>query len=616
MKIDTSQFHQAFFDESAEHLADMERLLVALDIDNPVAEDLNAIFRAAHSIKGGSGIFGFVEMASVTHALESLLDLLRKGSVQPEPAMVDAVLQSGDLLGELLGCYRAGAEIDADMQTACATTIAALQQLCAGAVARSNTAGAVATAKAVDDDSFGFFDDETAVANVAVHSGVAAGGEDFGFFDDAPGLNDDAKGRTARETAVSAAQPTAAVAKLAPATQASKAAAESASIRVSIEKTEQLINLVGELVITEAMLEQLGNELDLERSERLGQALSQLARNTRQLQEAAMSLRMLPIGQIFSRFPRLVRDLAGKLGKQIDLAIEGESTELDKGLIEKLVDPLTHIVRNSIDHGIEMPEERLAVGKAAKGRVQLRAFHRGGNIVVEIIDDGKGLDREKILAKARERGLHVSDDMSDADVWQLIFEPGFSTAAAITDISGRGVGMDVVRRNIAAMSGRVDIDSWAGQGSRIAIRLPLTLAILDGMLVNVGAETFVIPLASIVESLQPDAGSVSTVADRGRVIRVRGEYFPLVVLHEQINMPSRCGDVYESIVVLLEAATGTFALQVDALAGQSQVVIKSLETNYRRVPGFSGATILGNGRVAMILDVDSILRMSQQARVA
>ena len=360
------------------------------------------------------------------------------------------------------------------------------------------------------------------------------------------------------------------------------------------------------------MLEQMGRELDLDQGERMYQALSQLARNTRQLQEAAMSLRMLPIGQIFSRFPRLVRDLASKLGKQIDLVIEGEHTELDKSLIEKLTDPLTHIVRNSIDHGIELPDQREAAGKNLCGRVQLRAFHRGGNIVIEVIDDGRGLNRDKILAKARERGLPVSDDMSDADVWQLIFEPGFSTADVVTDVSGRGVGMDVVRRNIAAMSGRVDIESWTGHGSRIAIRLPLTLAILDGMLVNVGEETYVVPLASIIESLQPEPGSVSSVAGRGRVIRVRGEYIPLVALHELFNMPSRCDDVYTSIVVLLEASTSTFALQVDALAGQSQVVIKSLEANYRRVEGFSGATILGSGRVAMILDIDGLLHMSHE----
>ncbi|MFT3931718.1 MAG: chemotaxis protein CheA [Spongiibacteraceae bacterium] len=616
MKVDTSQFHQAFFDETAEHLAEMERLLVALNIDNPDAEDLNAIFRAAHSVKGGSGIFGFTEMASVTHVLESLLDLLRKGSVDPQPAMIDASLKAGDLLGELLQCYRAGSELDQGMHDSCKKIIDELQVLSASSPEKGKRKSRKEAKKPVDDDSFGFFDD------VATDNANDAG---FGFFDEAPvvekkpsdadagfGFFDETPAQLASQsTSPNVQSPVMAESKLA-ATTSRATASESSSIRVSVEKTDQLINLVGELVITEAMLEQMGRELDLEQGERMHQALSQLARNTRQLQEAAMSLRMLPIGQIFSRFPRLVRDLAGKLGKQIDLVVEGESTELDKGLIEKLTDPLTHILRNSIDHGIETTAEREAAGKSARGKVQLRAFHRGGNVVIEVIDDGRGLNREKIIAKARERGFPVSDTMSDADVWQLIFEPGFSTADAITDVSGRGVGMDVVRRNINSMSGRVDIESWHGQGSRIAIRLPLTLAILDGMLVNVGVETYVVPLSSIVESLQPEPENISTVGGRGRLIRVRGEYIPLVALHEIFNIPSACKSVRDSIVVLLEAATGTFALQVDALAGQSQVVIKSLETNYRRVAGFSGATILGSGRVAMILDVDGLLRMSQE----
>lgn len=614
MKIDTSQFHQAFFDESSEHLAEMERLLVALDIDNPDSESLNAIFRAAHSVKGGSGIFGFTEMASVTHALESLLDLLRKGNAQPEPTMIDAILKSGDLLGEILQCYRGGAELDANMHSACDQAIEELQLLCSSAASRGSVAATAGESTSVDDESFGFFDAEPAVKDeiFGLFSDTKIEDTGFGLFEDTPTVSLSNIPDLSQSNATDRSQQSPVSTTPVASTPTKVPASESSSIRVSIEKTDQLINLVGELVITEAMLEQMGRELDPEQSERMHQALSQLARNTRQLQEAAMSLRMLPIGQVFSRFPRLVRDLASKLGKHIDLVVDGEHTELDKGLIEKLTDPLTHIVRNSIDHGIEMPEQRTAAGKNVRGKVQLRAFHRGGNIVIEVIDDGRGLNREKILTKARERGLPVHSDMNDTEVWQLIFEPGFSTAEVVTDVSGRGVGMDVVRRNIAAMSGRVEIESWEGQGSRIAIRLPLTLAILDGMLVSVGDETYVVPLASIVESLQPDAGSISTVAGRGRVIRVRGEFIPLVALHELLNTPSHCGDVSESIVVLLEAATGTFALQVDALAGQSQVVIKSLESNYRRVAGFTGATILGSGRVAMILDVDGLLRMSHE----
>lgn len=600
MSVDISQFHQAFFEETAEHLAEMERLLVALDIDAPDPEQLNAIFRAAHSVKGGSGIFGFKEMAEVTHILESLLDLLRKGRTHLRSSMVDAFLEAGDTLGALLECYRSGAEPGVEQHAACADISVKLQRLCDGAIVEPVDAGYGLfedERPAVDDDSFGFFDEPPAAA-------IESDDDSFGFFTDEP--------IAAAPVASVAAEP----ARAATAAPKAAAAAESSSIRVSIEKTDQLINLVGELVITEAMLEQMSREFDPVQSERLYQALAQLQRNTRQLQEAAMSLRMLPIGQVFSRFPRLVRDLAAKLGKEIELVLEGESTELDKSLIEKLADPLTHIVRNSIDHGIELPEERRNSGKNARGSVRLRAFHQGGNIVIEVVDDGRGLHREKILAKARERGIPVHADMSDGEVWLLVFEPGFSTADVVTDVSGRGVGMDVVRRNIAAMSGRVEVDSWQGQGSRVTIRLPLTLAILDGMLVNSGGETYVIPLAGIIESLQPEPGSISTIAGRGRVVRVRGEYLPLVALHELFGLRSHCSDSSDAIVVLLEAAGGTFALQVDGLAGQSQVVIKSLESNYRRVDGFSGATILGSGRVAMILDVDSIQRMSLQAKAA
>jgi two-component system chemotaxis sensor kinase CheA len=455
-----------------------------------------------------------------------------------------------------------------------------------------------ATAPADDDAGFGFFDEEP-VKPAAILD------DSFGFFDDEPTPTQ----ATALPDPKPATAPRAVPAR-APANP------ESSSIRVSVEKTDQLINLVGELVITQAMLDQLGSDIDITHNERMQRALGQLSRNTRQLQEAAMSLRMLPINQIFSRFPRLIRDLAGKLQKEVDLVMEGEHTELDKGLIEKLSDPLTHIVRNSIDHGIETMAERAAAGKPPRGQLRLRAFHQGGNIVIEVEDNGRGLNREKILAKASERGLPANPEMSDAEVWQLIFEPGFSTAEAVTDISGRGVGMDVVRRNIAEMSGRVDLESSAGHGSRVTIRLPLTLAILDGMLVEVGDETYVIPLASIVESLQPAAASVSSIGGSGQVVKVRDEYVPLVVLYEIFNIRPRFTRAADAIVVLLESVNGVFALQVDALAGQSQIVIKSLESNYRRVPGFFGATILGSGHVAMILDIDTLLRMGRHEKVA
>lgn len=579
MNIDLAQFHQTFFEETVEHLAALEQLLVTLDLAAPDAEALNGIFRAAHSIKGGAGMFGFSDMADVTHILETLLDKWRSGALAVRADMVDAVLEARDLLARQLEHHRDGAPFDDAEREVAVELCQRLQQLAASAIPINQD----------ENDGWGLFGSPAA---------PAAEPEGYGFFDDPP---------------VPAPAP-AVPAPVAEKRQPEKhAAVESSSIRVSVEKTDHLINLVGELVITQAMLEQLGEALDPVEHERIQQALVQLQRNTRELQETAMSLRMLPIGSVFSRFPRLVRDLAGKLGKQVELVLEGEATELDKGLVEKLADPLTHIVRNSIDHGIELPAARTEAGKPAHGTIALRAFHQSGSIVIEVVDDGHGLNRDKIIDKARSRGLYISDDATDAEVWQLIFEPGFSTADAVTDISGRGVGMDVVRRNIAAMSGRIELESKWGEGTRIIIRLPLTLAILDGLLVAVGGETYVIPLACITESVQAEADSIATVAGQGRVVRVRGEYLVLVSLQELFNLPVSNADAGR-IVILLESAGRHFALQVDELVGQSQVVIKSLETNYRRVPGCAGATILGDGRVAMILDVEALLQMSQQAR--
>ncbi len=400
---------------------------------------------------------------------------------------------------------------------------------------------------------------------------------------------------------------------MAKAAAAPRTDSESSSIRVSVEKIDSLINLVGELVITQAMLSQLSEDLDPTHFERLQQALAQLEHNTRDLQESVMSIRMLPISFIFSRFPRLVHDTSARLGKQVELILQGEHTELDKSVIEKLSDPLTHIVRNSIDHGIETPAERLAAGKPAQGSVKLAASHQGGSVVVEISDDGRGLSRERILAKAREKGLAVHDGMTDADVWQLIFMPGFSTAEAVTELSGRGVGMDVVRRNIQAMGGRIDIDSAPGMGTRMSIRLPLTLAILDGLIVAVEQVNYVVPLTYIVESLQARADDVRGLAgEESTVIRVRGEYLPLFSLNQLLRIGAEPMPAEQGIVVILESEGKSFALQVDELVGQQQVVIKSLEQNFRRIDGIAGATIMGDGSVALILDVDALPRLAAQ----
>jgi len=396
---------------------------------------------------------------------------------------------------------------------------------------------------------------------------------------------------------------------------ASGKAAEPAdsSIRVNISKVDALINLVGELVITQAMLKQQSNALDPTLHEKLLNGLTQLDRNTRDLQEAVMSVRMLPVEFVFSRFPRMVRDLASRLGKRVNLRTSGEGTELDKGVIERIVDPLVHLVRNSVDHGLETPELREAAGKNPVGTVTLSASHQGGHIVIEIIDDGRGLNREKILAKAAERGLPVNDQMPDGEVWKLIFHPGLSTAEQVTDVSGRGVGMDVVRQNIAALGGDIDIESVLGQGTRVTIRLPLTLAILDGMTVSVGNEIFVLPLGYVVESLQPGPGDIKRVTGSNRVLKVRSEYVPIHDMGEVFNVPRGPDTVRLGTVVVVENGGRKLALEVDELVGQQQVVVKSIESNYKRINGIAGATILGDGRVALIVDIVSIIRAQQAA---
>ena len=383
---------------------------------------------------------------------------------------------------------------------------------------------------------------------------------------------------------------------------------ESSTIRVGIEKVDQLIKLIGELVITQAMLEQRTQDLDPIANERLLNSVAHLTRNTRDLQEAVMSIRMMPMDYVFSRFPRMVRDLATKLGKKVEFVTYGASTELDKGLIERIVDPLTHLVRNSIDHGIEMPAARKEVGKSETGRLSLSAVHQGGNIVIEVSDDGGGLHREKILAKARQNGLTAPDSMTDPEVWQLIFAPGFSTAEIVTDVSGRGVGMDVVKRNIAAMGGVVDIRSAKGYGTTIIISLPLTLAILDGMSIKLGEEIYILPLGFVVESLQPAKEDVKEVNGKGKVIKVRDEYLPLVPLYQKFDLEPKFLDPSEGIVVIVEVDGKKAALFVDDLVGQQQVVVKNIESNYKKIPGISGATILGDGGVAFILDVSALLR--------
>lgn len=391
---------------------------------------------------------------------------------------------------------------------------------------------------------------------------------------------------------------------------------ESTSIRVAVEKVDQLINLVGELVITQSMLAQRSNELDPVNHGDLITSMGQLQRNARDLQESVMSIRMMPMEYVFSRFPRLVRDLAGKLGKQVELTLVGSSTELDKSLIERIIDPLTHLVRNSLDHGIEMPEKRLEAGKNAVGNLILSAEHQGGNICIEVTDDGAGLNRERILAKAISQGMAVNENMTDDEVGMLIFAPGFSTAEQVTDVSGRGVGMDVVKRNIQEMGGHVEIQSKQGSGTTIRILLPLTLAILDGMSVRVAGEVFILPLNAVMESLQPREEDLHPLAGGERVLEVRGEYLPLVELWKVFDVDGAKTEATQGIVVILQSAGRRYALLVDQLIGQHQVVVKNLESNYRKVPGISAATILGDGSVALIVDVSALQGLNREQRMA
>ncbi|MFO1263855.1 MAG: chemotaxis protein CheW [Rhodoferax sp.] len=430
----------------------------------------------------------------------------------------------------------------------------------------------------------------------------AGAGQGFGFFDGAPGAPVAAPAEEAK-----------AAPKVVPKASPGAAAAqpEAATIRVAISKVDQLINLVGELVITQAMLAQNSRTLDPAVYQQLLSGLADLDRNTRDLQESVMSIRMIPMSIVFSRFPRMLRDLASKLGKKVDFVTQGEATELDKGLVEKITDPLTHLVRNSCDHGIESPADRVAAGKSETGTITLSASHQGGSIVIEVRDDGRGMSRSKILAKARERGLDVSDQMSDSEVWQLIFAPGFSTADVVTDVSGRGVGMDVVKRNITALNGTVDIDSAEGYGMKVSVRLPLTLAIMDGMSVGVGGEVYILPLSSVVESFQVKGDAVSTVGQGSQLVKVRDEYMPVVELEKLFQVPRFDFDRQCDIMVVVEADGSRVALLVDELLGQQQVVVKNLETNYRKVPNVSGATILGDGKVALILDTGALVRRSR-----
>ncbi|MBU4610523.1 chemotaxis protein CheA [Achromobacter sp. GG226] len=680
--LDLRQFYQTFFEEAEELLAEMEQLLLELDATAPDPEQLNAIFRAAHSIKGGAGTFGFVALTQTTHLLENLLDAIRRGEMALRADMIDIFLETKDVLTGQLETYRNDAEPSPETY---ARICAVLQQLAqehigqaaapvdmpapapvAPAPAPVVTAPAPAAAPVAapatggplkitlngvaEKDRAGLIGELGNLGRITAQ--VEKGTQITVWLDTSCDPNDivavccfiidadqiDITSEAVPAAAVAApepvsapapvsapvapvaapvtadepAAPAAAVRAPAAANQGHAAEKEAGSIRVAVEKVDQVINLVGELVITQAMLAQTASTLDPVLHDRLLNGMEQLERNARDLQESVMAIRMMPMDYVFSRFPRLVRDLAAKLNKQVELVTVGRATELDKSLIERIIDPLTHLVRNSLDHGIETAAQREAAGKPPVGQLTLAAQHSGGNIVIEVSDDGAGLNRERILAKAQKQGIPIADNASDDDVWQLIFAPGFSTAAEITDVSGRGVGMDVVKRNIQGMGGHVQLASRTGRGTTTRIVLPLTLAILDGMSVRVGDEVFILPLNHVTESLQPKMENIHTVAGDERVMHVRGEYLPLIEMHRAFNVDGAQTDPQQAIAVIMQAEERRFALLVDHLVGQHQVVVKSLETNYRKVHGVSAATILGDGSVALIVDVFALARANRE----
>jgi two-component system chemotaxis sensor kinase CheA len=698
--IDLSQFYQVFFEEAGENLELMEQKLLELNVDAADDEEMNAIFRCAHSVKGGAATFGFSDVAALTHQMETLLDKLRRHELTPTSAMVDVLLAAGDALKaqlavhqgsasaapdttELLFRIRAMAEgqpapAAASVKAAPASAAVPVEtsptlrsmpvpkaltraiELVVGPLDKPETADALSElfheiedlgtiepldgGRAADglrrfrvvtttsdselldlftfhvareliqmrpsDPGFGFFPENAGAP--PEENPVDPG---YGFFEPLPGTGptqatpapaaDEAHGASAPAPSAVAAAPKAAArtdAKAVP-------SPDQATLRVSIEKVDQLINLVGELVITQAMLAQNSREGQL--NQQLLAGLTDLERNTRDLQEAVMSIRMIPMSMVFNRFPRMLRDLAAKLDKKVELVTQGEATELDKSLVEKITDPLTHLVRNSCDHGIELPAERLAKGKPEHGTITLVASHQGGSIVIEVRDDGKGLSRQKLISKARERGIDAPDSMSDQEVYALIFAPGFSTADVVTDVSGRGVGMDVVKKNITSLGGTVEIDSAEGYGMSVKVRLPLTLAIMDGMSIGVGDECYILPLASVVESFQVAPGMIKTIGGSGRVVEVRDEFMPVIDLERVFEVPRFDFEHVSNIMVVVEAEGARVALLVDELLGQQQVVVKNLEANYRKVQDVSGATIMGDGRVALILDTGSLVRRTR-----
>jgi two-component system chemotaxis sensor kinase CheA len=683
MSIDMAQFHQVFFEESFEGLDAMESGLLNLDMGDVNVDEINTIFRAAHSIKGGSGTFGFNSVSDFTHVMETLLDEMRDGRRLITQTAVDVLLGSVDCLREMLQAIQGGSEINQQSVSQHKQALdnelnnSPISESLAGNTFQTQTSSNQSTQEISGwsiafsphlhllktgneplrmfrelatlgdltvtadlqglpdlydldpeechlswklelegnvpvkeiDEIFDWVEEDCDLAKQAIFASITADSTNNTDIVTMPVSN-----KTVPTAQDESPSKTAVELKEAKKEEPKTAAKGSSSIRVDTSKIDTLINMVGELVITQSMLSLIGEHFELSKLDHLKNGLSQLERHTRELQESVMNIRMLPISFVFSRFPRLAHDISSKLGKKIELKLVGEHTEVDKTVVELLSDPLVHLVRNSLDHGIEMPDVRLAAGKPETGTVTLEAYHRGGNIVIEVSDDGKGLDKSKLRAKAIEKGLIEPDAiLTDKQTYELIFMPGFSTAEKLTDISGRGVGMDVVRRNIQSLGGNIEIISTLGKGSTIAIHLPLTLAILDGQSVAVGDETYIVPLGAIIESLNIKEERVNRVVGKGETFLLRGQYLPIIRMHDIFNVSTaKHTKLTEGLLVVVEGQGVRCGLFVDDLLGQQQVVIKSLEANYRRVEGVSGATILGDGSVALILDIPGLVRLANQ----
>lgn len=678
MSVDLDQFKGIFFEESFENLDAMEAGLLELSEGEIDLETVNTIFRGAHSIKGGSAAFGFAVVSSFTHVMEELLDQMRNGEREADSASVNILLESVDVLRDLLNAFQDEGEADESRAIGLKQQLEEIRD--GGAEKREETASSEIEEAGGDDreeellgwkinfmphehllqtgndpslllrelgglgemtlevDGEGIpsleeMDPEKCYLswNIELKAPVELDEitEIFEWVEDDCDLDiqpvtkkaerrtDDRRAEARRTSDEGESDRRQTSRRSVEKGKSTPASTQATTIRVSTDRIDEIIDMVGELVITQSMLSQLGEGLDLKKVEKLREGLEQLERNSRELQEGVMSIRMQPISFAFNRFPRMVHDVSQKLGKQIRLETSGEDTEMDKMVMEKINDPLVHLVRNSMDHGLETPEERVEAGKPEEGVVHLNAYYQGSSIVVEIIDDGKGLNRDKIVEKAMDRGLvKEPDTLTDEQAFRLLFEPGFSTAEVVSDLSGRGVGLDVVRRNIESMGGSVDIRSKLGEGSTFTIRLPLTLAVLDGQLMRVGTHVFILPLSAIVESLQMRSEFISGVGAESELYRLRDEYIPILRFSDIFNIGEPLIDLENALLVVVEWGDKHVGLLVDELLGQQQVVIKNLETNYKRVRGISGATILGDGTVSLILDITGLMEISNVGREA